>query len=309
MRRRIWITLGVALGLAVLLRGAAWIESGGGDRTRRLRAPKPKVVAGRDLVSEAPERADEDYDMGTLVCTWDGPGEAGTITAFAEGEAESASGARDIRLKLDPGSWTVTWTPPDGTNVQLGTVEVVAGEVQACKLTRGFRARGHVVDLDGNPLPHVLVRGCGARVETDDDGGFAIDATNGACKLQATWQDGLLSRRSAAVQVGAFGADDVEIELDDRPVAGLGIAFEPSMEGSQVERVHPDTPAAEAGLTEGDLIVAIDGKAVGGIDEDEFIAMATGAEGTLVDLTVERDGERRSVRVRRERLAREDTGF
>ncbi|MFZ5480884.1 MAG: PDZ domain-containing protein [Myxococcota bacterium] len=309
MPRRIWIVAGVALALVLLLRTAVWLDEGGPSRTRRTRAPVPEVIAGRDLAADAPQRADADFDMGTLVCSWDGQGEAGSVTAFSAGEVRTASGDRDIRLQLEPGEWTVTWTPPDGSTVQLGTVEVEAGRVQSCRLARSFHVRGHVVNLDGKPLAGVLVRGCGARVTTDDGGAFEMRAQNGACSVQATWQDGLLSRRSSPTQIGAFGDEDVEIELDDRPIAGIGIAFDPSMEGSRVQRVHEGTPAEEAGLREGDLIVAIDGQKVGGIEEDEFIRLATGEEGTVVDLTVEREGGREHVRVRRERLERVDTGL
>jgi len=67
-------------------------------------------------------------------------------------------------------------------------------------------------------------------------------------------------------------------------------------QGAQVERVEPDSPAAAAELTAGDVVVAIDGRRVDGA------ASLTGyvrqyAAGAEVTLDVVQDGESRSVTV------------
>ena len=60
--------------------------------------------------------------------------------------------------------------------------------------------------------------------------------------------------------------------------------------------VHPGGPAAEAGIKEGDVIVAFDGKPVAG--PDELTALVTQVKpGTRVTVDVVRDGERTQLEV------------
>lgn len=74
------------------------------------------------------------------------------------------------------------------------------------------------------------------------------------------------------------------------PFGGLGI--EVAMESDQVRVVAPieDTPAFAAGLRAGDLIVAIDGLPVKGLDLGQAILRMRGEPGTTVRLSVLRKG-------------------
>lgn len=67
-------------------------------------------------------------------------------------------------------------------------------------------------------------------------------------------------------------------------------------EGALIERVYEDTPAAEAGLQEGDIITAVDGDPV---DQRRTLSerLAAYDEGEVVTLTVIRDGEELSLDV------------
>src|SRR5690606_27114889 len=57
-------------------------------------------------------------------------------------------------------------------------------------------------------------------------------------------------------------------------------------------------PAAEAGIRPGDRIVAIDGEAVVGESaEDAITALLSGEPGRTVEMTLERDGERRDIEI------------
>ncbi|MEM9064593.1 MAG: PDZ domain-containing protein [Planctomycetota bacterium] len=75
----------------------------------------------------------------------------------------------------------------------------------------------------------------------------------------------------------------------------VGAAFRPSDDGLVIEVVYPGMPAAEAGLREGDAIVAFSGEAwiAGDCASRELARSSTG--GTV---TIERDGERFEVTLR-----------
>ena len=78
----------------------------------------------------------------------------------------------------------------------------------------------------------------------------------------------------------------------DGSVSGIGAIVRPTEDGA-VEIVRPidNQPADLAGLRAGDLIVAVDGDSVEGKTFDEVLLAIRGPEGTVVDLTVFREGE------------------
>jgi C-terminal processing protease CtpA/Prc len=85
---------------------------------------------------------------------------------------------------------------------------------------------------------------------------------------------------------------------------GIGIYLGENDEGQPiVQGVMEDTPAEEAGLKTGDVILKIDGKEVKTTDELSKL-IGGGKEGEKVTLTIERDGERKDVTVTRSRIKR-----
>ena len=70
----------------------------------------------------------------------------------------------------------------------------------------------------------------------------------------------------------------------------------PDADGLLIRDVGEDSPAARAGLARGDLIVAVAGQAISGIDDLSGALRAAGPGGT-VELTVLRGTEERSVHV------------
>ena len=70
---------------------------------------------------------------------------------------------------------------------------------------------------------------------------------------------------------------------------GVGIGVVQDGENVVVMTVFDDTPAAEAGITEGDIIVGVDGKAPA--DVDDAVTMITGEAGSKVKVTVKRGEE------------------
>jgi S1-C subfamily serine protease len=72
----------------------------------------------------------------------------------------------------------------------------------------------------------------------------------------------------------------------------LGLSVNPLPRGAVVILVYPDTPAARAGLRQGDLIINIDGMAArGGLTAAEFSDRLKGAAGSSVTLTYIRDND------------------
>src|SRR5260370_128446 len=70
----------------------------------------------------------------------------------------------------------------------------------------------------------------------------------------------------------------------------------PEADGLLIREVGENSPAARAGLARGDLIVAVGGQPVGGVD-DLSGALRAAAPGGTVDLTVLRGTEERAVHV------------
>ena len=71
---------------------------------------------------------------------------------------------------------------------------------------------------------------------------------------------------------------------------GIGLAVTEVPKGLRISDVFPDTPAEDAGLKEGDVIVAVDGKSIAGVASQVSTARIKGPPGTEVDLTVDKAG-------------------
>ncbi len=59
----------------------------------------------------------------------------------------------------------------------------------------------------------------------------------------------------------------------------------------KISGVIADTPAEEAGLRENDIIYKVDGESVQGLELSEIVSRVKGEEGTIVHLTIVREGE------------------
>ena len=79
-------------------------------------------------------------------------------------------------------------------------------------------------------------------------------------------------------------------ELTTGRFSGIGVWLKEKRDGLEIVSVLPSTPALEAGLRRGDLLVRIDGRAVEGMTVDEAVARIKGKAGSTVSLEVERDG-------------------
>ena len=82
---------------------------------------------------------------------------------------------------------------------------------------------------------------------------------------------------------------------------GIGVTVVATEDGAayEIRAVTAGSPAEEAGLLAGDLIIAVAGTTVAEIGTDEATNRIRGDEGTFVELTLERAGEQRTVSVER----------
>lgn len=87
------------------------------------------------------------------------------------------------------------------------------------------------------------------------------------------WQDLMQETEGIYYGIGAY------LQLD------LATGF------AKINGVIPDTPAEEAGLRENDIIYMVDGEIVQGLELSEVVSRVKGEEGTIVHLTIYREGE------------------
>ncbi len=83
--------------------------------------------------------------------------------------------------------------------------------------------------------------------------------------------------------------------------SGIGTTVSEVKRGLRIARVFEDTPAEEAGIEEGDLIVAVEGEPIAGEASSAVAARIQGPRGTEVELTVVDgdSGERRDMTIER----------
>jgi len=74
------------------------------------------------------------------------------------------------------------------------------------------------------------------------------------------------------------------------PLSAARLGLDADMEGVLLQRVLPDTPAADAGLQQGDIILAMDGNALPNTGELSKFLM-TRAPGEVVETDILRDGD------------------
>ncbi len=72
---------------------------------------------------------------------------------------------------------------------------------------------------------------------------------------------------------------------------GVGMSVRTIKQGLRVEEVYKDSPAAEGGLKDGDVIVAVNGKSLAGKTSDQSTALIKGPSGSTVVMTL-KDGRK-----------------
>lgn len=76
---------------------------------------------------------------------------------------------------------------------------------------------------------------------------------------------------------------------------GVGVVIEDRSGETVITQVLEDSPASEAGLRGGDVIIAVDGASTAGLSLEQISQMIRGTEGTDVVLTLRRPGQAESL--------------
>ena len=80
---------------------------------------------------------------------------------------------------------------------------------------------------------------------------------------------------------------------------GITIRVREDQTGVDVEQVEPGGPAQLSGVLPGDIITAVDGQSIAGLDVSGVKSLVQGEEGTDVSITVLRDGAERTFTMTR----------
>jgi carboxyl-terminal processing protease len=80
--------------------------------------------------------------------------------------------------------------------------------------------------------------------------------------------------------------------IEGRAFAGIGVvlASDDPQRPWRVDQVFPNGPAARAGLQVNDVLVAVEGTPTAGASSDGVVALLRGPSGTIVHVTIERNG-------------------
>jgi serine protease Do len=182
---------------------------------------------------------------------------------------------------------------PGGRGLRV-TFGFVSGVDRTFRGPRGHRITGsleHTAPLlpgsSGGPIVDAEGRLLGINTNRLGEGFYLAIPTDEALRAQA---DTLARGESAAPPQLGIAIAPPRMARRLRRAVGL-----PDTEGLLIQQVAEDSPAARAGLSSGDLIVAAAGQPTGGVD-DLFDALQRAQSGTL-ELSVVRGTDERTVQV------------
>ncbi len=207
----------------------------------------------------------------------------------------------------------MTLGQPDGSGggVSPGIAALIALIALAAGFAAGLALGGAAGLLIGRRVaPEVSLRGSDLaplRVERqrleDEINSLRRDLDDARARLQGKDEGEGGSRGGAEKEGGTAPGDGAGAPTIDQPFLGVNARdYDPESDppagdadaGAYVSTVLPDTGAAEAGIEEGDVIVAVDDTNIEGV-QSLIEAIAREDVGATVTLTIIRDGERREV--------------
>ena len=152
----------------------------------------------------------------------------------------------------------------------------------------------------------LLATGAAAFAETPVADAAKVEAEEAKTRVKLEEARARLDKAAREVaelsnQLGARARHDVRFTAGGPPRAVLGIQVDPRSDdkGVRILRVSPGGPAAEAGLRDSDLIIALDGVAMTGTDPDRALIaqMRNVRPEQKVKVRVQRDGKNKDLTV------------
>jgi serine protease Do len=216
-------------------------------------------------------------------------------TDIAVIKLEGAKNLPTVKLgsskRLEVGDWVLAVGSPQGM-LQTASVGIVSAQGRGSLNLYGNGSYVDFIQTDaaisrgssGGPLFNLKgeVIGVNTAVHGMGNGlGFAVPVDQARFVIPQLRNDGAVSR----AWLGVTGRANVQ------PALGA-----PVRAGAHVDKVHPGTPAAKAGLADGDRILAIDGKSVENFADLRGRVGFT-KPGKKVDLKIERDGKQKKLTV------------
>lgn len=90
--------------------------------------------------------------------------------------------------------------------------------------------------------------------------------------------------------------------MEDSMVVGIGISSQVTPDGVLIAAVFADSPAEKGGLKSGDLITAVDGVALAGLDQGTVTGLLRGEEGSALRVSYLRNGQSSTVTLTRQEI-------
>jgi S1-C subfamily serine protease len=296
--------------------------------------PPMDVAAVADMVGPSVVTISADVEQGGLLGGSVGTGVITTSDGEILTNAHVVEGATAIRVRLagetEPRPATLLASDPgnDLALLRIGGEGFPAATFAApgsVDIGDEVVAIGFALDLDGDPsvtlgivsaLDRTITTELGALdglIQTDaaissgNSGGPLVNAVGDVVGINTAVARG--DATTAASNIGfAISTDEVlpvltslreQSEGADRQEGYLGVGLESRIDGGQgavVSEVQDGTPAQEAGVTAGDVIIAVDGSAIDG-PAGLIAAIRDREPGDSVTVELLRDGEQVTVAV------------
>ncbi len=247
------------------------------------------------------------------------------VTALGVGPGRSVpvlSPSGDFELSLPPGDYSVGAYATGRGEAGLERVTLAAPGSSFVKLTLlpSAPVAGRVVDgQSGLPVGGAevaVVRNRGGVQSTADRWATVTTDARGTYEVGAVpEQSGLLVRKQGFgpqwrwLPSAARSPDGRLADIALKPAAregafpqgyeGIGMSFDVNRRTPQVSQVFPGGTAEAAGVLVGDVVVAVDGQDAQALTADQMIARIKGPAGTVVSLTLRRNGELLTLAIRR----------
>lgn len=208
---------------------------------------------------------------------------------------------------FEPQKYTLTFSSPRVATTVVRTVDLTwaSADLGDIVFPKSTKLSGVVVDdATGLPIIGAFVKGSGLDLQTNTKGVFEIQIDPAKRLELDVTRPGFIAKfitvdahqREVRIALTRWGDAGYQREF-----GGIGVSASPLRDGGagfELLQVLDDGPAKEAGLRAGDEVLEIDGEPPVGSVEDVLLRVR-GSVGTVVRLTIRREGRIFEVRVTR----------